>query len=171
MTPRAVLTGFALAMLTIAASSTAQAPVTTMWYRKSRTLEITGANPRDSIVLTALGKRADSLAISMTFYVGGIAKHRQRWTSEDELYENEELKKSPAKLNAFMRTRLDDILKMVTRDTINHEQVKHMGDEALLRRIVPRPTHHVMFSFAFETSTFLVWDPARRRLIVYMECC
>ena len=173
MSRRALLTGLALATLVFANESHAQttAARTAMWYRKSRALEITGTNPRDSVVLTALGKRADSLAISMTFYVDGVAKHRQRWTSEDELYDNDELRKSPAKLNAFMRTRLDDILEMVNRDTISWELVKHMGDEPLLRRIKPLPTHQVMFSFAFETSTFLAWDPVRRRLVVFMECC
>ncbi|MEQ1690582.1 MAG: hypothetical protein ABMA00_04815 [Gemmatimonas sp.] len=173
MSRRALVTGLALATMVFANESHAQstAASTGTWYRKSRALEITGANPRDSVVLTALGKRADSLSISMAFYVGGVVKHRQRWPSEDELYDNDELKKSPAKLNAFMRRRLDDILTMVKRDTIDRELVKHMGDEAMLRRIAPRPTHQVMFSFAFETSTFLVWDPVRRRLRVFMECC
>lgn len=170
MLRRALFTGIALTMLALARESHAQ-PSTAFWYRKSRPFDVTGSNPRDSVVLSALGKRADSLAISMTFYVDGVAKHRQRWTSEDELYDNDELRKTPSKMNTFVRTRLDDILKMVKRDTISWEQVKHMGDGPMLRRIKPLPTHQVMFSFAFETSTFLAWDPVRRRLVVFMECC
>ena len=152
-------------------ATTPSPPSAAVWYRKSRPLEITGANPQDSIVLTGLGRRPDSLAISMTFYVDGVVKHRQQWFSEDELSEMDSLRTSPGQLAAFMRTRLDDILKMVKREPIDHEQVKHMGDEAVLRRIVPRPTHQLALSFAFETTTFLAWDPTRRRLIVFTECC
>ena len=166
------LTLLGLAFATFSdASETRSQRTEAEWYRSSRTLDITAANPRDSIVLTAVGRRADSLAITMTFYVDGVAKHRQRWTSEDELSEVDSLRKSPVKLATFLRTRLDDILKQVKREPINREQVQHMGDAAVLRRIVPRPTQQIVLSFAFETSTFLVWDATRRRLVVFMECC
>ena len=164
------LLGLALAMRSNA-NETRPQPAGAEWYRRSRTLDITAANPRDSIVLTAVGRRADSLAISMAFYVDGVVKHRQRWTSEDELSEVDSLRASSEKLAAFMRTRLDDILTLVKREPINREQVRHMGDAAVLRRIVPRPTRQIVLSFAFETSTFLAWDPVRRRLVVFMECC
>ena len=164
------LLGLALATFSNASETRSQ-PTDAEWYRKSRTLDITAANARDSIVLTAVGRRADSLAITMIFYVSGVAKHRQRWTSEDELSEVDSLRASPVKLAAVMRTRLDDILRLVKREPINREQVRHMGDAAVLRRIVPRPTRQIVLSFAFETSTFLVWDPTRRRLVVFMECC
>ena len=159
--------------LSVASESSAQVAASTQapWYRRSRVLDLTGASPRDSVVLLATGKRADSLAISMIFYVSGAVVHRQRWTSEDELYDVDSLKKQPAKLEKFMRSRLDDVLGMVKREPINNELVEHMGDEAVLRKIVPRPTHQVMFSFAFETSTFLAWDPVRKRMVVFMECC
>lgn len=141
------------------------------WYRRSRTLDITGADPRDSVVLSATGPRADRLAIEMTFFVGGAVAYRQRWTSDDELSDAESLRASPARLATFMRSRLDTVLTLVKRERINREQVAHMGDAAMLRRITPRPTHQIVLSFAFETSVFLVWDPARRKLSVFMECC
>lgn len=156
------------------ARAQASAPATTTtapFYRRSRTFDLTGSNPSDSVVLVATGKRADSLTIVMTFHVGGVVVHRQKWTSEDELYDADSLKKSPAKTATFMRKRLDDVLASVKRQPIDPELTKHMGDEAVLRAIKPRPTTHVMYSFAFETSTFLVWDPVKRKLVVYMECC
>ena len=172
MSVRSLCIWLALA-LSVASESGAQAAASTpaSWYRRSRVLDLTGTSPRDSVVLVATGKRADSLAISMIFYVSGAVVHRQRWTSEDELYDVDSLKKQPAKLEKFMRSRLDDVLGMVKREPINSELVEHMGDEAALRKIVPRPTHQVMFSFAFETSTFLAWDPVRKRMVVFMECC
>lgn len=141
------------------------------WYRRSRTLDITGANPRDSVVLTATGTRADRLAIVMTFYASGSAVYRQRWTSEDELYDADSIRASEPRAAAFMRARLDTVLTLVKRQRIDREQVSHMGDEAALRRIVPRPTHQVVLSFAFESSVFLAWDPKRRTMVVFMECC
>ena len=162
-----------IAMLLVASEPRAQpSPVTAApWYRRSRALDLTGSNPRDSVVLTATGKRADRLASWMTFFVSDVVVHRQRWTSDDELYDVDSLRTSSARLAALMRTRLDDVLTSVKRQRINREQVSHMGDEAALRKSVPPPTHQVMFSFAFESSVFLAWDSARRRLFVFMECC
>lgn len=148
-------------------TSSAAAP----WYRRSRALDITGANPRDSIVLTATGKRADSLAISMSFYVNGTLVHRQRWTSEDELADADSLRRSPTKLATFMRGRLDEVLSMAKREKINAEQVKHMGDAALLAKITPKPTHQIALSFGFENSLYFVWNAATRKLVLFMECC
>lgn len=140
-------------------------------YRRSRELDITGANPRDSIVLTATGPRADSVSIAMTFYASGVVVHRQRWTSDDELFDEDSLRARPEQLNAFMRKRLDTVLALVKRQPINREQVKHMGDEAVLRAITPRPTHQIMLSFGFESSMFFTWDAVRRKLVLFMECC
>ncbi len=141
------------------------------WYRRSRTIDLTGASLSDSIVLLATGKKIDSLAISMTFYVGGKVVHVQRWTSEDELYDTDSLRKSPAKLQSYLRGRLDEVIKGVKRERINREQVQHMGDVALLKRIVPPPTHQVVLSYAFETSAFFAWDATKKKLVVFMECC
>ena len=161
---------FALLAVSEARAQVASSPPAA-FYRRSRSFDLTGSNPRDSVVLVATGRRADSLAIVMSFHVGGVVVHRQRWTSEDELYDVDSLKGNPARLAAFMRPRLDEVLASVKRQPIDRELVSHMGDEALLRAIVPRPTHQVMYSFAFETSTFIAWDPARRKMVVFMECC
>ena len=173
MSLRTLSIGYTLATLIAAAPAlTREQPAgAAPWYRRSRTLDITGTNPSDSVVLTATGPRPDKLSIEAAFFVGGTAVHRQRWTSEDELYEADSLRRSPARLAAFMRTRLDTVLTLVKRERINREQVQHMGDAAMLRRITPRPTHQVVLSFAFETSVFLAWDPTRRRMVVFMECC
>lgn len=141
------------------------------WYRRSRALDLTGTNPRDSIVLTAVGTHADSLSITMTFFVDGVDVYRQEWTSDYELYDVDSLRNAPKRLDAYLRARLDDIVAMVRRTPIDPEQVRYMGEEAVLDSITPRPSHQVMLSFAFETSVFLAWDPARRQLVNFMECC
>lgn len=141
------------------------------WYQRSRVLDLTGANPRDSVVLSADGTRSDSLAIAARFFVEGVEVYAQRWTSADELYEADSLRNSPAAMDTFMRARLDDILGHIKREPINREQVFHMGDEAILQGIVPSPTHQVVLSYAFESSEFLAWDPRARRFVIFMECC
>ena len=173
MTLRAALASYMLALVLLASVLPAQAPSNgnDAWYGRSRTLDIAGTNPRDSIVLTAVGKHADSLAIAMVFYVGGSVVHRQRWSSDDELADADSLRKSPARLAAFMRTRLDDVLVLVRRERIDPEQVQHMGDAALLKRMRPAPTHHVALSFGFENSLYFVWNAATKRLMLFMECC
>lgn len=161
----------ALSVVTAAVPAAAGSVQATPWYRKARAVDLTGTNPRDSVVLVASGKRADSLAISMTFYVNGVVVHRQPWTSEDELADADSLRKSPSKLNAYMRMRLDAALTTVKREKINAEQVQHMGDVAALRKITPKPTHQIALSFGFENSLYFVWDPVRRKMVLFMECC
>ncbi len=173
VTPRLRFHRLTAALLLGASALHAQTPtaVAAPWYRRARAFDLTGANPSDSVVLTATGKRADSLAVVMSFYVGGVVVHRQRWTSEDELADMDSLRKAPAKLAAYMRLRLDQSLASVKRERINRAQVTEMGDEALLRKIVPRPTHQIALSFGYENSLYFVWNPARRTLVVFMECC
>ncbi len=163
----AVAGAYSRAHATVAQSTAAQR----FPYRRARTIDLTGANPRDSIVLTAAGKRADSLAITMTFYVNGLVAHQQRWTSEDEMNDIDAIRNSPPKLAAFMTKRLDDALLGVKRQPINREQVEHMGDAAALKKMSPSPTHQIMLSFGYENSIFMVWNAARKRMFVFMECC
>ncbi len=173
MTPHPRFLWLAAALLLGASALHAQTTIAAAapWYRRARALDLTGTDPSDSVVLTATGKRADSLAVSMSFYVGGAVVHRQRWTSADELADMDSLRKAPAKLAAFMRLRLDQSLASVKRERMNRAQVAEMGDEALLRKIVPRPTHQIALSFGYENSLYFVWNPARRTLVVFMECC
>lgn len=173
---RALVLLFATGTLTLAQSTPAPSPAAPAapaapWYRKARTFDVTGANPQDSVVLTATGPRGNRLAITMTFFAGGAPVYRQRWTGEDELYEHDDVRRSAARLDRFLRTRLDTVLTLLHREPINVEQADHMGDVAMLRRIRPRPTHSIVLSFGYETSVFLVWDPQKRRLAVFMECC
>lgn len=144
---------------------------TAAWYRRSRALDITGSHPRDSLVLTATGQRSDSLAITMEFYVNAKRVHTQRWKSQDELADADSFRTSATKRDAFMRRRLDDVLKMVKREPLKAEQVQHMGDVALLKRVVPKPTHQIALSFGYENSLYFVWNPATKRLVLFMECC
>lgn len=161
----------ALAMLAAESLAQPQPAGAAAWYRRSRALDITGTNPSDSIVLTATGKRADSLAITLQFYVDGSVVHRQRWTSEDELADADSLRKSPARLASFMRTRLDEVVRHVKRERINAEQVQHMGDAALLKKMRQAPTHQIALSFGNENSLYFVWNAATRRMELFMECC
>lgn len=141
------------------------------FYRRSHSLDITGTNPRDSIVLVATGARADKLAIAMTFFVNGAVAHVQRWTSADALADDALLKEPPAKVGMYLRAALDATLAQTKREPINAEQVQHMGDAALLKRITPRPTHQLALSFGVENTLYFVWNPTKRKLELFMECC
>ncbi len=70
-----------------------------------------------------------------------------------------------------MRSRLDAALAQTKREPINAEQVKHMGDAAMLKRITPKPTHQIALSFGFENTLYFVWDSAKKKLVLFMECC
>lgn len=161
------LTIVALCTVVASAPAAAQQP----FYRKSHLLDITGKNPRDSIVLVATGPRAERLKIAMTFYVNGAVAHVQQWGSGDELDGQDSLKSNATKLSAYMRSRLDATLAQTQRGPINAEQVQHMGDAALLKRITPRPTHQLALSFGVENTLYFVWNPTKRKLELFMECC
>lgn len=167
MRPFHPFTGALLCVLVAGADVGAQQP----FYRKARPLDITGKNPRDSIVLVATGTRADQLKMAMTFYVSGAPVHVQHWGSADELDGQDDLKSNAPKLSAHMRNRLDAALTQTKREPINAEQVKHMGDAAVLKRIAPKPTHQIALSFGFENTLYFVWDPSKQKLVMFMECC
>src|SRR5687768_10469012 len=64
-------------------SATAAAPLP--WYRRVRTLDLTGDGQADSVRLEAVGARPDSLRLTLSLVVDGLEKHREAWGSSYEL--------------------------------------------------------------------------------------
>src|SRR2546427_13099403 len=57
----------------------------TVWYRAARALDLTGDGRPDSIVLTANGRRSDSLVVVLVLVGDGRGAYRLTWPSGDEL--------------------------------------------------------------------------------------
>ena len=81
------------------------------WYERSRLLDVTGDGVADTLSLRAVGTRADSLAIALTFVSKGREVFRQEWGSSYELVDPPFPDSSPPTVvESFLRARLDSVL-------------------------------------------------------------
>ncbi len=151
-------------------SATAGAPAP--WYRRARTLDLTGDGQADSVRLEAVGARPDSLRITLRLLVNGLEKHREAWGSSYELALLDSLTRVSPRVNAVVRAKLDSVLASVVVQRLDAATVRFMAeDSAALTELEPRPTHRVSFSYGYETTVRLVWDAPRERFVRLWSCC
>ena len=160
----------------VATASSTPAPVDTAviapWYREGRALDLTADGVADSVLLVAVGERADSLRITLSFIVDGEALHRERWGSSYELEHLDVARRTPDRIDGVLRARLDSVLASVVVQRLDAPGVVIMEeDRAVLAGLDPRPTHRVSVSYGFETTVRLVWDAPRRRFVKLWSCC
>src|SRR5688572_8107933 len=85
----------------------------TPWYRRDRTLDLTGDGQADSVRLEAVGSRADSLRVILSLRVNGQERHREAWGSSYELALLDSAARVSPRLNAVVRAKLDTVLASV----------------------------------------------------------
>jgi hypothetical protein len=142
------------------------------WYHRTRALDLTGDGEADSIRVEALGVRADSLAITLSFVVDGEEKHRERWGSSYELTLVDSAARVPPRADVALRAQLDSVLASVVVQRLDAPGVQLMAeDSVVLARLDPRPTHRVSFSYGYETTVRLVWDVSREQFVRLWSCC
>jgi hypothetical protein len=144
----------------------------TPWYRRARTLDLTGDGQPDSVRVEAAGSRPDSLRITLAVIVAGEEKHRETWGSSDELAAVDTAVRIGPRLDAFLRAQLDTVLASVVVQPIAAQSVRLMAeDSVVLAGLEPRPTHRISFSYGYETTVRLVWDAPRARFVRLWSCC
>jgi hypothetical protein len=142
------------------------------WYRRARAVDLTGDGQADSVRLEALGPRADSLRITLSFFVEGEEKHQERWGSSYELALLDSSARIDPGVDVVLRAKLDSVLASVVVQRLDAPGVRLMAeDTAVLARLDPRPTHRVSFSYGYETTTRLVWDAPRKQFVRLWSCC
>jgi len=154
----------------ISESASASAP--RPWYRRVRTLDLTGDGVADSVRLEATGSRPDSLGITLALIVNGHEKHLEAWSSSDELAELDSASRLPSRVATVLRARLDSVLASVIVQRLDAPGVRLMAeDSAVLSGLHPRPTQRISFSYGYETTVRLVWDAPRERFVRLWTCC
>ena len=142
------------------------------WYRRARTLDLTGDGQGDSIRLEAVGARPDSLRVTLSLLVDGVEKHREAWGSSYELALVDSAARVSPMANEVVRAKLDSVLASVVVQRLDAPGVRLMAeDSAALAGLEPRPTHRVSFSYGYETTVRLVWDAPRKRFVRLWSCC
>ena len=150
------------------AAATAPAP----WYRRTRTLDVTGDGRADSIHLEAVGARPDSLRVTLSIVVNGEEKHRETWGSSYALALLDSAARRSPDLDAVLRAKLDTVLASVVMERLDAPGVRFMAeDSGALAGLDPRPTHRVSFSYGYETTVRLAWDGPRQRFVRLWSCC
>ncbi len=151
-------------------SAAAAAPAP--WYRRARTLDITGDGRADSVRIEAVGARPESLRVTLALLVDGQEKHREAWGSSYELALLDSADRVSPQANAVVRAKLDTVLASVVVERLDAAGVRLMAeDSAALAGLEPRPTHRVSFSYGYETTVRLVWDAPRDRFVRLWSCC
>jgi hypothetical protein len=139
-----------------------------LWYERTRPLDLTGDGQSDSVRLIALGARADSLQLTLSFVVGGQEKHREHWHSSYEMA----LWDSASRTDTMLRARLDSLLDGVRVRRMGEPGVQLMAeDSALLAAVQPQPTHLISFAYGYESMVRLVWDASREQFVPLWSCC
>lgn len=142
------------------------------WYRRVRTLDLTGDGVADTVRLEATGPRLDSLPITLVLIVNGHEKHREAWSSSDELTLLDSASRLPSRVATILRARLDSVLASVTLARLDAPGVRLMAeDSAVLSSLQPRPTQRISFSYGYETTVRVVWDAPRERFVRLWTCC
>ena len=160
----------AVVVLGCSASEPADAPAP--WYRRARTLDLTGDGQADSVRLEAVGGRPDSLRITLSLLVNGLEKHREAWGSSYELTLLDSTARLSPRVSAIVRAKLDSVLASVVVQRLDAAAVRLMAeDSAVLAGLEPRPTHRVSFSYGYETTVRLVLDAPRERFVRLWSCC
>ena len=142
------------------------------WYRRVRTLDVTGDGQADSVRLEAAGTRPDSLRITLALVVNGAVKHREEWSSAYELALADSTRRRGPEADALLRARLDSVLRSVVVERLDAPGVRLLEeDSAILAGVVPLPTHRIAFSYGYESTVRLAWDAPRARFVKLWSCC
>lgn len=151
-----------------AAAAAALAP----WYRRARTLDLTGDGQADSVRLEVVGTRPDSLRITLSFLVNGQEKYREAWGSSYELALLDSAARVSPHADAVVRAKLDSVLASVVVQRLDAPGERLMAeDSAALAALEPRPANRVSFSYGYETTVRLVWDAPRESFVRLWSCC
>jgi hypothetical protein len=142
------------------------------WYRRARTLDLTGDGRADEVRLEARGTRPDSLDVVLTLVVDGRAAHREAWGSGYELALEDASVRAGAAAGEVLRARLDAVLASVTLRRLDDPSVRLMAEDGpALAGLEPRPSHLVSFAYGYETTVRLAWDAPRARFVRLWSCC
>ena len=142
------------------------------WYRRARTLDLTGDGRADSVRLEAVGARPESLRVTLALLVDGQEKHREAWGSSYEVALLDSADRVSPHASSVVRAKLDTVLASVVLQRLDAPGVQLMAeDSAVLAGLEPRPTHRVSFSYGYETTVRLVWDAPRERFVRLWSCC
>src|SRR5690606_5501031 len=142
----------------------------TVWLTRDRILDFTGDGIADTVRLTAVGNLVDSLRISLTFLSGEVERWSTEWGSEYELV----IPAAPVEEAAraeHLRKRLDRTMASIQVEPFNRIDYVTMAqpvDSAVLR---DPPAQQVRFSYGYESTVVLAWDPVAGRLRVVHACC
>ena len=151
-------------------SAAAAAPAP--WYRRARTLDLTGDGQADTVRLEAIGTRPESLRVTLSLLIDGQEKHREAWGSSYELALLDSAARVSPRVNAVVRAKLDSVLASVLVQRLDAPGVRLMAeDSSALAGLDPRPAHRVSFSYGYETTVRLVWDAPRERFVRLWSCC
>ena len=156
----------------VAATASAAGATDSVWYSRTRGIDLTNDGRADTVKLQAVGTQPDSLDVELTLIVGGEVKNRVAWGSSYELALADSATRASRGVGSLLRARLDSVLASVVVERLDAPAVRLPAeDSVVLAKLDPRPSHRVSFAYGYETVARMVWDAPRSRFVPLWSCC
>lgn len=149
------------------AADAADAPV---WLTRYRSIDFTGDGIEDTVRLEAVGRDVDSIRIALTFVSGGELRWGVEWASPYELTIPAP-PEDPAARAEHLRKRLGRVISSVQLEPFDRTAYLTMAQDVDSTILTSPPARQVTFSFGYETTVVLAWDPVTERLRLLHSCC
>lgn len=157
---------------TIAKGNSSAPQPGSLWYHRTRALDLTGDGSPDTARLEADGARPDSMRITLSLIVDDSTRYRETWGSSYELALLDSAVRHGPRADSALRAELDSVLASVTVEPLGAPGVRLTAeDSSVLAGLDPRPARRVSFSYGYETTVRLVWDATERRFVKLWSCC
>ncbi|HEX6645358.1 MAG TPA: hypothetical protein VF037_11825 [Gemmatimonadales bacterium] len=142
----------------------------TPWLTRYRSIDFTGDGIEDTVRLEAVGRDVDSIRIALTFVSGGEVRWGVEWASPYELTIPAP-PEDPAARAEHLRRRLGRVIASVQLEPFDRTAYLTMAQEVDSTLLASPPARQVTFSYGYETTVVLAWDPVAERLRVLHSCC
>ena len=142
----------------------------TPWLTRYRSIDFTGDGIEDTVRLQAVGREVDSLRVTLTFVSGGVTRLETGWGSDYELVIPTPPEDKAARAE-HLRRRLGRVISSVQLEPFDRTAYLTMAQEVDSTLLASPPARQVTFSYGYETTVVLAWDPVAERLRVLHSCC
>jgi len=141
------------------------------WFRGETVIDLTHDGVKDTVLLEAVGPSSDDLLITMTFVVDGKESWREEWSSSYMLIDPPPFPEGEASRSEYIRQQLYSTLNGISVqsfDVATYEMMAYSVDSLMLKS---PPPQEILFSYGYESTIVLYWDPASEEFRMSWSCC
>jgi hypothetical protein len=142
-----------------------------VWYTGSRTIDLNRDGRQDSVIVQATGRSSDSLTITLAFRVDRQLVWLEKWESSYELVDPPPFPNGVSGQDAYVKKALVDALNSVSVESFRLDEYASMSNSIDSTLVLKPPDFQVSFSYGYETTVVLYWDPGASKFKLAWVCC